>query len=137
MKQIGAELGVRYVSRQRAEKKRRPLSYHSTAQHVSDRQPVWAEHYDRNLTDVFACRRDHRGDRAAIEAADLCGRKFFAAGAKPPNILDAGIWDEGAVALLADNARGQCGRTGAAFEKATARSDPHYAKAAVVLDHLS
>jgi TolB-like protein len=112
--QIGAELGVRYVVEGSVRKSGDRVRITAQLNDVSTGSHVWAEHYDRNLTDVFAVQDEITEAIVAAIEPQIYVAEFSqpAQTAKQPGRLGSG--DEGAVALLADNARGQCGRAGAA-----------------------
>jgi adenylate cyclase len=52
VKQVGRELGVRYVLEGRVRKAGNRIRV--TAQLVEAENHVWADRYDRDLTDIFA-----------------------------------------------------------------------------------
>jgi TolB-like protein len=91
LKQIAAELGVRYVVEGSVRKSGNRVRITAQLNDVSTGSHVWAEHYDRDLTDVFAVQD---GITEAIVAAiepQIYVAENFRAKRKPPSSLDA--WD--------------------------------------------
>ena len=132
MKQIGAELGVRYVVEGSVRKSGDRVRITAQLNDVSTGSHVWAEHYDRNLTDVFAVQDEITEAIVAAIEPQLYAAENFRAQRKPPDSLDA--WDLVMRALShywritrEDNAVAQ-----ALLEKATA-IDPNYGQALGVL----
>ena len=132
MKQIGAELGVRYVVEGSVRKSGDRVRITAQLNDVSTGSHVWAEHYDRNLTDVFAVQDEITEAIVAAIEPQIYVAENFRSRRKPPNSLDA--WDLVMRALShywritrEDNAVAQ-----ALLEKATA-IDPNYGQALGVL----
>jgi TolB-like protein/Tfp pilus assembly protein PilF len=91
LKEIAAELGVRYVVEGSVRKSGNRVRITAQLNDVSTGSHVWAEHYDRDLTDVFAVQD---GITEAIVAAiepQIYVAENFRAKRKPPSSLDA--WD--------------------------------------------
>jgi TolB-like protein/cytochrome c-type biogenesis protein CcmH/NrfG len=91
LKQIAAELGVRYVVEGSVRKSGNRVRITAQLNDVSTGSHVWAEHYDRDLTDVFAVQD---GITEAIVAAiepQIYVAENFRAKRKLPSSLDA--WD--------------------------------------------
>ena len=77
MKQVAAELGVRYVVEGSVRKNGDRVRITAQLNDATTGSHVWAEHYDRDLLDVFArAGRDHRRHRHGDRATDLCRGKF-------------------------------------------------------------
>ena len=132
MKQIGAELGVRYVVEGSVRKSGDRVRITAQLNDVSTGSHVWAEHYDRNLTDVFAVQDEITEAIVAAIEPQIYVAENFRSRRKPPNSLDA--WDLVMRALShywritpQDNAVAQ-----ALLEKAAA-IDPNYGQALGVL----
>jgi tetratricopeptide (TPR) repeat protein len=132
MKQIGAELGVRYVVEGSVRKSGDRVRITAQLNDVSTGSHVWAEHYDRKLTDVFAVQDEITEAIVAAIEPQIYVAENFRSRRKPPNSLDA--WDLVMRALShywritrEDNAVAQ-----ALLEKATA-IDPNYGQALGVL----
>jgi TolB-like protein/cytochrome c-type biogenesis protein CcmH/NrfG len=130
--QIGAELGVRYVVEGSVRKSGDRVRITAQLNDVSTGSHVWAEHYDRNLTDVFAVQDEITEAIVAAIEPQIYVAENFRSRRKPPNSLDA--WDLVMRALShywritrEDNAVAQ-----ALLEKATA-IDPNYGQALGVL----
>jgi TolB-like protein/cytochrome c-type biogenesis protein CcmH/NrfG len=91
LKEIATELGVRYVVEGSVRKSGSRVRITAQLNDVSTGSHVWAEHYDRDLTDVFAVQD---GITEAIVAAiepQIYVAENFRAKRKPPSSLDA--WD--------------------------------------------
>src|SRR3981189_2106344 len=91
MKQVAAELGLRYVVEGSVRKSGDRVRITAQLNGVSTGSQVWAEHYDRDLADVFAVQD---GITEAIVAAiepQIYVAENFRAKRKPPSSLDA--WD--------------------------------------------
>jgi TolB-like protein/cytochrome c-type biogenesis protein CcmH/NrfG len=132
MKQIAEELGVGYVVEGSVRRSGEQVRITAQLNDVTTGSHIWAEHYDRNLTDVFAVQD---GITEAIVAAiepQLYAAESFRARRKPPDSMDA--WDLVMRALSyywrvtrQDNVVAQ-----ALLEKAIA-IDPNYGQALGVL----
>src|SRR5262249_39645139 len=89
VKQIGRELGVRYVLE--GSVRRASTRIRVTAQLVEAEtgKHVWAEHYDRHLADIFAV-QDEITEAVTVAVAPAIGRvELQRAVRKPPESLDA------------------------------------------------
>src|ERR1700704_4910676 len=132
LKQVADELGVRYVVEGSVRKSSGQVRITAQLNDVATGSHIWAEHYDRNLTDVFAVQDEITEAIVAAIEPQLYAAENFRARRKPPNSLDA--WDLVMRALShywritrEDNAVAQ-----ALLEKATA-IDPNYGQALGVL----
>jgi TolB-like protein/cytochrome c-type biogenesis protein CcmH/NrfG len=132
VKQIGAELGVRYVVEGSVRKSGDRVRITAQLNDVSTGSHVWAEHYDRKLTDVFAVQDEITEAIVAAIEPQIYVAENFRSRRKPPNSLDA--WDLVMRALShywritrEDNVLAQT-----LLEKATA-IDPNYGQALGVL----
>jgi TolB-like protein len=132
MKQIAEELGVRYVVEGSVRKSGEHLRITAQLNDVTTRSHIWAEHYDRDLTDVFGVQDDITESIVAAVEPQLYAAESFRARRKPPDSLDA--WDLVMRALSfywrvtrQDNVVAQ-----AMLEKAIA-IDPNYGQALSVL----
>ena len=124
MKQIAEELGVGYVVEGSVRKGGDRVRITAQLNDVATGSHIWAERYDReSRRRVRGAGRDHRGHRRRDRAAALCRGEFSrpAQAARQHGRLGSG--DAGAVALLAGDAAGQCGRAGAAGEGDRHRSE--------------
>ena len=132
MKQIGEELGVRYVLEGSVRKSGDRVRITAQLNDVSTGSHIWAERYDRDLADVFAVQDQITEAIVAAIEPQLYAAENFRARRKPPGSLDA--WDLVMRALShywrvtrQDNVVAQ-----ALLEKATA-IDPNYGQALGVL----
>ena len=124
MKQIAEELGVGYVVEGSVRKSGDRVRITAQLNDVATGSHIWAEHYDRSLADVFAVQDEiTEAIVAAIEPQTLCRGKFSRPAQAAGQHGRLGSGDAGAVALLAGDAAGQCGRAGAAGEGDRHRSE--------------
>ena len=138
MKQVGEELGVRYVLEGSVRKSGDRVRITAQLNDVSTGSHIWAERYDRDLADVFAVQDQITEAIVAAIEPQIYAAENFRARSKPPNSLDA--WDLVMRALWhywrltrQDNVVAQ-----ALLEKAIA-IDPNYGQALSVLatSHMS
>jgi TolB-like protein/tetratricopeptide (TPR) repeat protein len=91
MKQIAAELGVRYVVegsvRRSGDRVRITVQLNDTA----TGSHIWAERYDRDLTDVFAVQDEITDAIVTAIEPQIYAAENFRSRRKPPNSVDA--WD--------------------------------------------
>jgi TolB-like protein len=132
MKQVAAELGVRYVLEGSVRKGGDRVRITAQLNDVTTGSHIWAERYDRDFADVFAVQDEITEAIVAAIEPQLYAAENFRARRKPPNNLDA--WDLVMRALShywrvtrQDNMVAQ-----ALLEKATA-IDPDYGQALGVL----
>jgi adenylate cyclase len=112
VKQVGRELGVRYVVEGGVRKAGNRLRVTAQLLEAETGQHVWAERYDRDLADIFAL-QDEIAEAVTIAIAPaIAGAERHRAIRKPPESLDAwaayqrGLWYVGK-ANPDDNARSQ------------------------------
>jgi TolB-like protein/tetratricopeptide (TPR) repeat protein len=132
MKQVAEELGVRYVVEGSVRKSGEQVRITAQLNDVTTGSHIWAEHYDRDLTDVFGVQDDITESIVAAVEPQLYAAESFRARRKPPDSMDA--WDLVMRALSfywrvtrQDNVVAQ-----ALLEKAIA-IDPYYGQALGVL----
>ena len=132
MKQVGEELGIRYVVEGSVRKSGEQVRITAQLNDVTTGSHIWAEHYDRDLTDVFGVQDDITESIVAAIEPQLYAAESFRARRKPPDSMDA--WDLVMRALSfywrvtrQDNVAAQ-----AMLEKAIA-IDPNYGQALSVL----
>ena len=89
MKQVGRELGVRYVLEGSVRKSGNRIRVTAQLVEAETGNHVWAERYDRDLADIFAV-QDEITERvvAAIEP-ELYAAEQVRSQSKPPDSLDA------------------------------------------------
>jgi TolB-like protein len=91
MKQVAAELGVGYVVEGSVRKGGDRVRITVQLNDVATGSHIWAEHYDRNLTDVFAVQDEITEAIVAAIEPQIYAAENFRARRKPPNSMDA--WD--------------------------------------------
>ena len=91
IKQIADELGVRYVVEGSVRKSGNRVRITAQLNDVATGSHVWAEHYDRDLTDVFAVQDEITDAIVAAIEPQIYVAENFRARRKPPSSLDA--WD--------------------------------------------
>src|SRR5258708_30783379 len=89
MKQVADELGVRYVVEGSVRKSGDRVRITAQLNDVATSSHVWAEHYDRDLTDVFAVQDEITEAIVAAIEPQLYVAENFRSRRKPPNSLDA------------------------------------------------
>jgi TolB-like protein len=91
LKQIAAELGVGYVVEGSVRKSGERLRVTVQLNDVATGSHLWAEHYDRELADVFAVQDNITEAIVAAIEPQLYAAENFRAQRKPPDSMDA--WD--------------------------------------------
>ncbi|MFZ0101665.1 MAG: winged helix-turn-helix domain-containing tetratricopeptide repeat protein [Pseudolabrys sp.] len=132
MKQVAEELGVGYVVEGSVRKSGDRVRITAQLNDVATGSHIWAERYDRDITDVFAVQDEITEAIVAAIEPQLYAAENFRAQRKPPDSMDA--WDLVMRALShywrvtrQDNVVAQ-----ALLEKATT-IDPNYGQALGVL----
>src|SRR5712675_120058 len=91
MKQVAAELGVRYVVEGSVRKSGDRVRITAQLNDTATGSHIWAEHYDRDLVDVFAVQDEITNAIVAAVEPQIYAAENFRARRKPPSSLDA--WD--------------------------------------------
>jgi TolB-like protein/tetratricopeptide (TPR) repeat protein len=91
LKQVAAELGVRYVVEGSVRKGGDRVRITVQLNDVATGSHIWAERYDRNLADVFAVQDEITHAIVAMIEPQLYVAENFRAQRKPPDSMDA--WD--------------------------------------------
>jgi TolB-like protein len=91
MKQIAEELGVSYVVEGSVRKGGDRVRITAQLNDVATGSHIWAEHYDRELADVFAVQDEITEAIVAALEPQLYAAENFRARRKPPDSMDA--WD--------------------------------------------
>ena len=91
LKQIADELGVAYVVEGSVRRSGEQVRITAQLNDVTTGSHIWAEHYDRNLTDVFAVQDDITESIVAAIEPQLYAAENFRARRKLPDSMDA--WD--------------------------------------------
>jgi adenylate cyclase len=132
VKQVGRELGVRYVLEGSVRKAGERVRVTAQLIEAATGGHLWAERYDRDLTDIFAVQDEITASVSAAILPTVERSERERAARKPPDSLDAwecyhrGLWHYGQ--------KGASGLVEAArlFERAT-RLDPDFATAQAAL----
>ena len=91
IKQVAAELGVRYVVEGSVRKSGDRVRITAQLNDTATGSHLWAEHYDRNLTDVFAVQDEITDAIVTAIEPQIYAAENFRSRRKPPNSVDA--WD--------------------------------------------
>jgi TolB-like protein/class 3 adenylate cyclase/Flp pilus assembly protein TadD len=135
VKQIGRELGVRYVLEGSVRKAGTRLRITAQLVEATSGNHVWAERWDREIGDIFAVQDDITERVAAAIEPQLYAAEHFRSQRKPPESLDA--WECVVRALSYISRRSQ--EDNAAAVELLQRAvtlDPGYAQAHSVLAYV-
>jgi len=91
MKQVAVELGVRYVVEGSVRKNGDRVRITAQLNDTATGSHVWAEHYDRDLLDVFAVQDEITDAIVTAIEPQIYAAENFRSRRKPPNSVDA--WD--------------------------------------------
>ncbi len=91
IKQVAAELGVRYVVEGSVRKNGDRVRITAQLNDTATGSHVWAEHYDRDLVDVFAVQDEITDAIVMAIEPQIYAAENFRSRRKPPNSVDA--WD--------------------------------------------
>jgi TolB-like protein len=91
MKHVAEELGVRYVLEGSVRTSGAQVRITAQLNDVTSGSQIWAEYYDRDLTDVFAVQDDITESIVAAVEQRLYAAESFRARRKPPHSMDP--WD--------------------------------------------
>ena len=123
IRQIAEELGVRYVVEGSVRKAGDRVRITAQLNDATTGSHLWAEHYDRDLVDVFAVQDEITNAIVAAIEPQIYAAENFRAGEAAGQSRRLGSPDAGAVALLAGDARGPRGGAGAAGKSDRDRSE--------------
>jgi len=132
VKQVGCELGVRYVLEGSLRKANNRIRVTAQLVEAETGKHVWAEHYDRDLAEIFALQDEITEAVTTAIAPALAEAEQQRAMRKPPGNLDAwaayqrGLWHVGKAAAE-DNAVAQT------FFRRAINLDPNFSGAYVGL----
>ena len=127
VRQVGQELGVRYVLEGSVRKAGNRIRV--TAQLIDARtgNHIWAERYDRELTDIFALQDEITESIVATVHPELRAIEREHARRKPPENLDAwGLYQRGLWYLYGDRSRDSLAEARRLFQR-TCKLDPEFA----------
>jgi len=91
IKQVGQELGVGYVVEGSVRRSGNRVRITAQLNHVATGSHLWAEHYDRALSDVFTVQDEITDAVVAAIEPQIYAAENFHSQRKPPESLDA--WD--------------------------------------------
>jgi TolB-like protein/cytochrome c-type biogenesis protein CcmH/NrfG len=91
MRQVAAELGVRYVVEGSVRRSGDRVRITAQLNDTATGSHIWAEHYDRDLTDVFAVQDEITDAIVTAIEPQIYAAENFRSRRKPPNSVDA--WD--------------------------------------------
>ena len=91
MKQVATELGVRYVLEGSVRKSGDRMRITAQLNDTTTGSHIWAERYDRDLTDVFAVQDEITDAIVTAIEPQIYAAENFRSRRKPPNSIDA--WD--------------------------------------------
>jgi TolB-like protein len=91
IKQVAAELGVRYVVEGSVRKSGDRVRITAQLNDTATGSHLWAEHYDRDLVDVFAVQDEITDAIVTAIEPQIYAAENFRSRRKPPNSVDA--WD--------------------------------------------
>jgi TolB-like protein/cytochrome c-type biogenesis protein CcmH/NrfG len=91
MKQVAAELGVRYVVEGSVRRNGDRVRITAQLNDTATGSHIWAEHYDRDLTDVFAVQDEITDAIVTAIEPQIYAAENFRSRRKAPNSVDA--WD--------------------------------------------
>ncbi|WP_334363928.1 MULTISPECIES: winged helix-turn-helix domain-containing tetratricopeptide repeat protein [unclassified Bradyrhizobium] len=91
MRQVAAELGVRYVVEGSVRRSGDRVRITAQLNDTATGSHIWAEHYDRDLTDVFAVQDEITDAIVTAIEPQIYAAENFRSRRKPPNSIDA--WD--------------------------------------------
>jgi TolB-like protein len=117
LKQVAEELGVRYVVEGSVRKVGDLVRITAQLNDTTTGSHIWAEHYDRDLTDGFAVQDEITDAIVATIEPKIYLAENFRARRKPPNSLDA--WGPVMRDWYGGTNRGRRGRSGGAAPRAT------------------
>jgi TolB-like protein/cytochrome c-type biogenesis protein CcmH/NrfG len=132
MKQVAAELGVRYVVEGSVRKNGGRVRITAQLSDTATGSHVWAEHYDRDLLDVFAVQDEITDAIVTAIEPQIYAAENFRSRRKPPSSIDA--WD---LVMRALAHHWRVTRTDSAAAKALLEQaiaiDPNYGQALALL----
>jgi len=127
IRQVGKDLGARYVVEGSVRKAGNRVRITAQLTDTDTGHQVWANRYDRELTDIFALQDEITARVAAIIEPAIAGSERKRLSSKPPTDLNA--WDlciQG-YSLIYQGTKEGNERARALFERAI-KIDPHYAR---------
>jgi TolB-like protein len=132
IKQVAAELGVRYVVEGSVRKSGDRVRITAQLNDTATGSHIWAEHYDRDLVDVFAVQDEITDAIVTAIEPQIYAAENFRSRRKPPNSMDA--WD---LVMRALSHHWRVTRTDSAAAQALLEQaigiDPNYGQALALL----
>jgi len=128
VKQVGRELGVRYVLEGSVRKSGGRVRIAAQLVEAATGNHIWAERYDRELADIFALQDEITERVAATIEPELYAAKHFRSQRKPPESLDAWECVIRALSFIGQGTRAGTGEAEALCRRAVAIA-PNYGQA--------
>lgn len=132
IRQVGRELGVRYVLEGSLRRAGNRIRVTGQLAEAESGKHIWADRYDRDLTDIFAVQDEITGHVVAAIEPHLYAEEGLRAAHRPPGSLDAWGLVVRALGLVSRVERRANAEAQALLRQAIA-VDPDYARAHAVL----
>ncbi|MBL8701503.1 MAG: hypothetical protein JNK67_24200 [Alphaproteobacteria bacterium] len=132
VRQVAQELGVRYVLEGSVRTAGQKIRIVCQLIDAESGKHIWAERYDREVSDIFAVQDDITEHTVAAVEPHLYAEEGFRAANKPPDSIDAWGLTVRALALLTKITPAQNAEALALLHRATA-IEPDYARAYALL----
>jgi len=132
VRQVGRELGVRYVLEGSLRRAGNRIRVTGQLVEAESGKHIWAERYDRDLTDIFAVQDEITGHVVAAIEPHLYAEEGMRAGHRPPGSLDAWGLVVRAIGLISRVERRANAEAQVLLRQAIAL-DPAYARAHALL----
>ena len=132
VKRVGRELGVHYVVEGSVRKAGQRVRISAQLVETENGNHIWAEHYDRDLEDIFAVQDEVAQTIVSILPGRLDDAAFEYTKRKPTENLTAYDYVLRGIMIFKHMTRGNCVEAGQMFTKAI-KLDPQYARAYTLL----
>jgi len=132
VKRVGRELGVHYVVEGSVRKAGQRVRITAQLVDTANGNHIWAEHYDRDLEDIFAVQDEVAQTIVSVLPGRLDDAAFERAKRKPTENLTAYDYVLRGIKIFKHMTRGDCAKAGQMFTRAI-ELDPEYARAHTLL----
>jgi TolB-like protein/Tfp pilus assembly protein PilF len=132
VKRVGRELGVHYVVEGSVRKAGQRVRITAQLVDTANGNHIWAEHYDRELEDIFAVQDEVAQTIVSVLPGRLDDAAFERTKRKPTENLTAYDYVLRGIKIFKHMTRENCARAGQMFTKAI-ELDPEYARAHTLL----
>ncbi len=132
VKRVGRELGVHFVVEGSVRKAGRRVRITAQLVDTANGNHIWAEHYDRDLEDIFAVQDELAQAIVSVLPGRLDDAAFERAKRKPTENLTAYDYVLRGINVFKHLTRADCARAGEMFTRAI-ELDPEYARAHTLL----